>query len=697
MPSIIEEDIIVLIHSNEDPPGGTTFVDSGPNAFQITTVGDAYHKDDDNFLGLTSVSLDGSGDSLNVDVSGSPSPLQHGGDAFTYAAWIRPRAATYGNYFSTRDNATQGVTIRNNGTKIQAFYGNGAGNIISSSSWTVDVPFHLALTKDEFGSLRMFMDGVIVAETSAWDRPDINTNVTTLNIGENNNAEWGNFDAKEIIVANKAIWTEAFTPPTDPWAFQEAVFVSFESYQSFISVVQGEHAQSFGEASFGHVNSTQVLSAAKKLNINHGQMFDTGIPVFLQDQQMFEGMVQAALTFAQVMRCYIAPITFEFIQNWESYAYDIAHLTSVQLIGAQTGATVQETDFSILIAGTPVGITDCRFDRNGFANAATVMLRNRSDWVNKEVGDPVVLTVLGEHYEMIVTSMPQDEQIGQGSYEVGYTVECASSTAQLAEGINPDISASRITASFTEDTMLTEVLDALTDGVCSYHLEVPDFLIGAYVFEDSERYAALRTVLPEQYGWLINTDKEGVLWIKQWSMPEIGGEGQKTLAFKRKVLTPPANMLYNQVEILNYTQKEGASGLRLEVVDNGDGTGTIYGYSVPWTDAFSVFDSEYSSAPSLIITGGAVEEADIIDLDVEFVEYGAALSKPCYSAPEFDWGNNDSLSPVIYEEAGVMSTAAAPGYSVATEVKYTTRRKMWVFDNRKIDVSQIRLRYDTTD
>ena len=82
------------------------------------------------------------------------------------------------------------------------------------------------------------------------------------------------------------------------------------------------------------------------------------------------------------------------------------------------------------------------------------------------------------------------------------------------------------------------------------------------------------------------------------------------------------------------------------------------------------------------------------DTDVEFVDYAASLSKPCYSDPVIDWGNNDSLSPVTYTEFGALTTATEPGYSVAVKVTRLVRRKVWTYDNRKTDVSQVRLRYD---
>lgn len=470
--------------------------------------------------------------------------------------------------------------------------------------------------------------------------------------------------------------------------------VNLQQIQVISSIVQHQHNQLVIAAPRLYHQVTQILAAARRLNLAHYQVFDTTIPIYLQHDQVFNNLAQVALLTTQVMRNYGTQVALEMLQTWAAYDYNLVYLPVVQLIGAQMDSVLQEIQFSVTVAASRVGVVDVDFDRKGFCNEAILLLRSRSEWDNKLVGDPVVLTVLGEQYQMIVTNKHQQERITQGTYEVVYLLECSSITCQLAEGLNPDLAARRVTSSFPAGTMLTEILNFLTDGVCSYNLAVPDFPVGGYDFDNAERFAALREVLPERYGWIIETDQAGVLQLSQWRKPEIGGAGQKTLTMSRKSLTPPANTVYTQVIVRNYNQQDGASGLRLEVVDNGDGTGVISGSSVPWTDAFSIFDSEESPAPSLLITGGAVEEVEVEDTDVEFVDGKASLSKPCYSDPVIDWGNNDSLAPVTYTESGTLTTEIEPGFSVAVRATYTTRRRNWTFDNRKIDVSQVRLKYE---
>ena len=666
-------------------PGSVTFADNGPNNYPVTPFGNVQHVADQDSLGPTSIFFDGVGDYL---LCGVDEDAVLDGD-FTIAAVLDGTANDLGNIISARYYAINGLTFRCYQNKINCFYGSGVRNFSSVSTYQAGVKTHIALVRKD-GIATIYINGVSNGSYD-WSGVIINSSITNISIGTAD-TEYLEGNLKEILIAKYAVWDNDFIPPTTP--YYAGAFLYFLNEQRISSQLTVQQTQLLGMAPRLYHQVTQILAAARKINLAHAQVFDTTTPIYLQQEQVFNNLAQVALLTTQVLRNYGAPVALEMLQTWAAYDYNLVYLPVVQLIGAQLDSVLQAIQFSVTVAASPVGIVDCDFDRKGFCNVATLLLRKRSEWDNKLVGDPVVLTVLGEQYQMIVTNKPQDEQITQDTYEVGYLLECASITCQLAEGLNPDLSASRVTGSFPAGTLLTEILDFLTDGVCSYALAVPDFPTGGYEFDDAERMAALREVLPEQYGWIIETDQDGVLQLRQWRKPEIAGVGQKTLTMSRKSLTPPANTVYTQVIVRNYNQQDGTSGLRLEVVDNGDGTGVIYGYSVPWTSAFSIFDSEDSSAPSLLITGGAVEEVEIEDTDVEFVDYAASLSKPCYITPVIDWGNNDSLSPVTYTESGAMTTATEPGYSVAVLVTYTTRRKKWAVDNRKIDVSQVRLKYE---
>ena len=690
-------DVKVLIHS-DGPADSQEFPDSSPAERVVTAYGNVKHSTEQAQFGLTGIKFDGSGDYLTIPFVVNDFQWWLGCtidlwvyEPTTWAGWARSTTtpALIGHMSPTSVSNYFSFGVCADGRLGLYYYTGSVKLLISTATVPLATWQHLRMTVSA-GVIYLFIHGVLVASGAVSGTP-LTSASYPLTIGQYyNTCITGYVD--EILYTSESLSTADFTPPTSPWLLVGKIY--FEQVQQITTLMNLSQSQVIGMAPRLYHQITQIVATARRINLSFSQVFDTTIPISLQHDQVFNNLAQVALLTTQVMRNYGAPVALEMLQTWAAYNYNLVYLPVVQLIGAQLDSVLQEIQFSVMVAASPVGVVDCDFDRKGFCNVATLLLRSRSEWDNKLVGDPVVLTVLGEQYQMIVTNKPQDEQITQGTYEVGYLLECASTTCQLAEGLNPDLAASRVTGSFPAGTLLTEILDFLTDGVCSYNLAVPDYPTGGYDFEDAERMAALREVLPEQYGWIIETDQAGVLQLRQWRKPEIGGAGQKTLTMSRKSLTPPANTVYTQVIVRNYNQQDGTSGLRLEVVDNGDGTGTIYGYSVPWTDAFSIFDSEDSSAPSLLITGGAVEEVLVEDKDVEFVDGKASLSKPCYSTPVIDWGNNDSLSPVTYTESGTMSTATEPGYSVTVKVTYTTRRKKWTFDNRKIDVSQVRLRYD---
>lgn len=465
-----------------------------------------------------------------------------------------------------------------------------------------------------------------------------------------------------------------------------------ETAQLVASIITFSSTQIINQAPTLSIGFQQILAQAKQLALEHDQSFDTAIPLHLQIDQSPQIMAVVQLACEQIIQAFGAPVALEFLQTWYNYGYNEAILPFVQVIGGQISSSIQQLQFSVTVAGVSVGVTACTFDRSGLAVLATLTLRSHADWVNKWPGDTVVITWLGEQYNLVVVDKPSQGQVGQGTLENGYILECMSITFQLSEVFNNELSASRVTLSYTSGTLATEILDDLTAGVCSYSLNVPDFPVGAFDFDDSERYAALLQVFPASYGWVLDTDKNGVLHISSFQFPSAAV--QKTLYFTSKSLTPPEGVFYNEVRIRNFDQTSGTTGLRLEIVDNGDGTGTIHGYSVPWNPDFSIYDSEDASAPSLIIQGGFVEEVEVTDSNIEFIEFAASLSKPCYSAPVFEWGGNDSLEPLTFDESGGLVTAIDPGYSVATSATYITRRRTWTYDNRRTDPTQARAKYN---
>ncbi len=708
----------LLIHS-DTTDGSTVFVDSSDSAHTIVANGNVHHDTAQAKFGTSSIYFDGAGDFLSI----ADSPDWAFGDAdFTVDFWLR--AAANANQrdilLKTGLNAapwtaslelTLGSATASNWTGgggyvgVHINYTGSWGLQFAGSTNICDDDWHHIVVTRQGDDLKLYIDDVLDGSGSYnFSYPSRNVIIG----GQPSDRGFTGY-LDEIRIATTPVGVLIYMQHEQMIGSYLQLYLQHEqvieidrllylqSYQLISNILSKSQTQLLSMAPVLRHASTQILAQARQARLLHEQSMDTTTPIYLQSEQVMQGLVQVALAVTQVMRCYGAPVALEMLQTWAAYGYNLVYLPVVQMLGSEIDTVLQELQFSVTVAGQRVGVTDCALDRKGFAVYADITLRKRSDWINKNIGDPVVLTVLSETYQLIIINKPQAAQIGQGKYEIGYILQCASITVQITEGLNPDIAASRVTATFPAGTWLSEILDVLTDGVCTYFLAEPDMMVGEYNFVDAQRYDALREVLPADYGWIIKTDAVGVLQIRQWAKPEIGGLGQKELTMSRKTLTPPADTLYTEVRISNYNQTDGTSGLRLEVIDNGDGTGTIHGSSVPWTDAFAIYDSDADTAPSLLFSGGDVEEVEVEDTDVEFVDFVANLSRPCYSDPVINWGQNDSLSPVSYTEAGILSTEIEPGFSVSVSAKYLTRRKTWTFDNKKVDVTQVRLKYDATN
>ena len=565
-------DVVLLIQSDFTQEQ-TSFFDASQNQHTVTPVGDVRHVSDLEAFSGTFIYFDGDGDYLSIP----DSPQFFLGDgAYTIAFQIkRDEISCREMVFGQGNGAPGGIAIRMEIGSNDTVYIYRNNVNFDTGIQLGDLALHHLAFVDDGVNFVPYIDGT--AGNIGGHIAILDSNEPLL-IGDQTTGGTLNFKGKigEFIISDSVIWTGSFDPPTTPYTLQE-IFLYHE--QKISILMQHQHTQLLSMAPRLYHQVTQILATARRLNLAHDQLFDTAIPMHLQHEQVFHGMTQVALAFSQVFRGYGPAVALEFIQSWASHDYNLAFLPFVQLIGSQIGTVLQEIQFSVTIAGVRVGVTDCQFDRDDFCQIATLTLADKRDYDNKEHFDNVVITVCGEQFRLIVVDKPYDEQIQQGRIEHGYIIECASITCQLSESINDNVRATRITASFPAGTMASEILAALTDGICSASLNVTDFQAGGYDFEDAGRIDALRQLFPDggDYPWIIETDGDGVLQISSWTMPDFGVPGKKTLQLKQKQLTPTEGILYTQVSIKNYNQGDGQTGLTLEVVDNGDGTGTISG------------------------------------------------------------------------------------------------------------------------
>lgn len=480
------------------------------------------------------------------------------------------------------------------------------------------------------------------------------------------------------------------------WGIYVAIYMDFIQLLPYF--VQLSSVQTVSMSPRSSLEMRQVVSNARNSHLTTGIIINTTDPCYRQFEIPIVGYAGAFLVFEQVFSLLGHAAALQFSEVWYQRGYDEARLEFREVITAELEEELQQLQFSVTVAGTGVAVESCDLDRSGVVTVADLTLRNFSDYNNKNVGDPVSVWWLGIEYKLILENKPLSESISQGQKDIPYIFQCVSKTAQLSEQINPSLVASRVTGSFPEGTMASDLLDFIMNGIAPWSLGVSDFPVGAIEFEDSDRGTALRQLFPGgdtlNQEWVVNTAPDGTLTINRFFgaiVPELLSisDHDKTVNCSSKSLTQPTGLLYTQVSISNYAQDSGAAGLRIEIIDNGDGTGFINGNSVPWTDNLTL---DHSALSGLIIQKIGVEEVEFTDNAVEISDYSGSLSKPVYSGVSVDWLNNDSLDPVTADESGQLKTETAPGNSVGNFTAMTKRVK-WEYSNDRDQVAQVVLKY----
>ena len=193
--------------------GSTTFTDTSSSGYTITANGNAQVDTAQFKFGTGSALFDGTGDYLNVDTN---SAILGSGD-FTVACWIRVGSSVSNRtIMTTRD----GVSGSNKwlffmGSTISLSWSTGDAAIISNvGNLSTNTWHHVAAIRSS-GTLKIYLDGTGVG--SAADSNNYNA-ATDLRVGiadGSNSAFIGHMD--EILIANSAVWTSDFTPPTRPY------------------------------------------------------------------------------------------------------------------------------------------------------------------------------------------------------------------------------------------------------------------------------------------------------------------------------------------------------------------------------------------------------------------------------------------------------------------------------------------------
>lgn len=540
------------------------------------------------------------------------------------------------------------------------------------------------------------------ADGVSWDTLDTRVNETGWVNDESrdyfftNTIEYRHYCIR--VTANNGNATYMIVQELEMYTGGDAVQVYLEHKQLISILLALSFHQHVSMATRTFFGLRLIVSNARNSHLSTGVVVNTADPCYRQFELPVVGYSGAFLVFEQVFSLLGHAAALQFSEVWHQRGYDEAMLEFREVINAELEEELQQLQFSVTVAGTRVSVESCEIDRSGVATVADLTLRNFSDYSNKNVGDPVSVWWLGTEHKLILENKPLSESISQGQKNVPYIFQCVSKTAQLSEQINPSLVASRITGQFSEGTMASELLDFIMDGIAPWSLGVSDFPVGAIEFDDSDRGTALRQLFPGgdtmNQEWVVNTAPDGALTIDRFFgdiVPELLSKSKpdKTVNCSSKSLTSPTGLLYTKVSISNHSQESDATGLHIEVIDNGDGTGFIFGNSVPWNDNLTLYHSALSG---LIIQEIGTEEVEFTDEAVEISDYSGSLSKPVYSAVTVDWLDNDNLDPIMADESGALKTETAPGNSVGNFTA-TTKRIAWEYSNDRDQVAQVVLKY----
>lgn len=221
----------VLICHCDGTNGSTTFTDASPNPRTLTAISGATVSTAQAKFGTGSASFVGA--SLNAIQIGAPhNDFNFKSSPFTIEAWAYASSSpTTASIVAQWDTSSSGGWFFGPIFNALSFYCmDAAGSQIAFSSGTVAVVgswHHYAVDRDAGGTLRLYLDGVVIASTSA---PTFFDAAPQTNIGNSNRGTvdaWPGYIDEVRITKGTARYAGAFTPPTAPFNN----FATFDSGQ----------------------------------------------------------------------------------------------------------------------------------------------------------------------------------------------------------------------------------------------------------------------------------------------------------------------------------------------------------------------------------------------------------------------------------------------------------------------------------
>lgn len=211
--------VSLLLHMN-GADGSTTFTDNSPNAFPITTYGNAQIDTAQSKFGGASGLFDGTGDAISAP---NDADFDFGSGAFTVEFFLRLNSSASCGLITKRANTSSfspfslyydasvqkvGALSSNNGTSwgINFF----SSTTISTATW-----YHFALVRNS-NTFTLYQNGVSVGSGTMSGALTTNTSVVSIGVASANNDFSINGWLDEMrITKGVARYTANFTPPSE--------------------------------------------------------------------------------------------------------------------------------------------------------------------------------------------------------------------------------------------------------------------------------------------------------------------------------------------------------------------------------------------------------------------------------------------------------------------------------------------------
>lgn len=226
--------VSALVHADgTNGAQNNTFIDSSPNNFTVTRLGNTAQGSFSPYGNSWSVYFNGTTDYMTFP---NASGFAFGTGAFTIEFWFNGRAGQSDRFILSGRSAIGTLHITTggaSGTTIGALRYVGSTTITSGATLICDGTWHhCAIVRGASSNVTLYVDGV--ARGTGTDTTNYTTTSGTWFVASNNVAPPANlvsaFISNMRIVSGTAVYTGTFTPPTAPLtAIAGTAFLSFQS------------------------------------------------------------------------------------------------------------------------------------------------------------------------------------------------------------------------------------------------------------------------------------------------------------------------------------------------------------------------------------------------------------------------------------------------------------------------------------